>query len=91
MMTRTVLLRGYPEAILATYSVTLSLDRDATAGTVLQDLTAQFPQLRTALLHDDGAPRQAIKVFANGVPVSHESDIPASGTLTVLATLPCDG
>jgi hypothetical protein len=90
-MTRTVSLRGYPEAVLAADSITLTSSRDATAGAVIQDLTAQFPQLRTALLGEDGAPRQAIRVLADGVPISHEAPVPAAGTLTVLATLPCDG
>lgn len=90
-MARTVSLRGYPEAILATDSITLSLRHQAPAGAIVQNLADLFPQLRTALMLDDGMPRRAVRVLVDGVPVSHESAVPASGALTLVATLPCDG
>ena len=90
-MSLTIGLRGYPEALLAADEITLDLPRSTTASAVIKDLTGMFPQLRSALLHDDGVPRQSIRVLVGGVPVSHDSPVPASGTVTVLATLPCDG
>jgi hypothetical protein len=84
-------LRGYPEAILGVDAVTLDVPESPTAAAVIKSLALRSPRLCDTLLREDGAPRQSSKVLTDGTPVSHASPLPASGTVTVLAALPCDG
>lgn len=88
-MTLTVGLRGYPEAVLATDSVTLDVPRDAPAEVVVRTLAGLSPRLGEALVRDDGAVRESTKVLVDGTPVPASS--PIDGRMTVLAALPCDG
>jgi hypothetical protein len=90
-VTLTVGLLDYPEAILAADAVSLDLPPTATATAVVGALASRSPRLREALMHADGVPRRSTKVLANGVPLSPASPVPATGPLTVLAALPCDG
>jgi hypothetical protein len=90
-MTRTIGLRGYPEAVLASSEVKLDLPGMATASAVVEGLAARHPQLSDALLGADGHPRESIKVLIGNAPIGHASPVPADGEVTVLAALPCDG
>lgn len=90
-MTLSVALRGYPEAVLATGTVTLEARPDLTAGSVVRQVAGLSPALDEALLHEDGAPRQTTKVMIDGVPIDHGTPVGMESTLTVLASLPCDG
>jgi hypothetical protein len=90
-MPLTVGLRGYPEAVLAADAITLDLPGTSTASAIIQGLAAKSARLRHALLREDGTPRQSSKVLVDGTPIAHASVLPSSGTVTVLAALPCDG
>lgn len=90
-MTLSVTLRGYPEAVLATDSITLEASPIATAGSVVRDLARLSPKLSDALLHANGVPRQTTKVLVDGTPVSHDANVSKAPSLVVLASLPCDG
>ncbi|ACY97689.1 MULTISPECIES: hypothetical protein [Thermomonospora] len=90
-MTLCVHLLGYPEAVLATDTITLDAPPDATADYVVRQVATLAPGLDEALLHEDGSPRQTTKVMVHGVPVAHRTPIGREPTVTVLASLPCDG
>lgn len=90
-MTLSVALRGYPEAVLATGTVTLEARTDLTAGSVVRQVASLSPTLGDALLHEDGIPRRTTKVMICGVPVDHGTPVGMESTVTVLASLPCDG
>jgi hypothetical protein len=86
-----VSLRGYPEAVLATDALTLSTPDRPTAGAVARDLAARSDRLAEALLHPDGTLRTTTKVIVGGAPVAPDAPIGPWNTVTVLASLPCDG
>lgn len=90
-MTLCVHLLGYPEAVLATDTITLDAPPDATAGSVVRHVAALAPGLDEALLHEDGSPRQTTKVMVQDVPVDHRTPVSGKSAVTVLASLPCDG
>lgn len=90
-MTLSVGLRGYPEAVLATDTITLDVPPRPTAEALVQNLASRSPRLNEALMRGDGIPRQSTKVLVDGVPVSHATRIEIDSTVTVLASLPCDG
>lgn len=90
-MPRTIGLRGYPEAVLASSSVALDLPTSVTASAAVGTLAASFPVLREALIGADGNPRMSSKILVDGTPVAHDSVLPEQGPVTVLAALPCDG
>jgi hypothetical protein len=90
-MKLTVHLRGYPEAVLAADTISLDLPPVATAGAVARSLSGHSERLAAALLREDGSPRQTTKVLINGLPVSHDVSISSRDTVTLLASLPCDG
>lgn len=90
-MPRTIGLRGYPEAVLASNSVTLDLPETVTASGAVGTLASSFPALREALIGSNGTPRMSSKILIDGTPVAHDSVLPEQGSVTVLAALPCDG
>ena len=87
----TVGLRGYPEAVLASDTLKLDIPASATAATLVQQVARQSGRLGDALLHPTGAPRATTKVLVGGVPVGAETALTPHSTVTILASLPCDG
>lgn len=89
--TLTVGLRGYPEAVLGSDSVTVATETPVTAGLVVEALTRGNVRLRDALLQSTGRARQSTKVFVDDTLVSPDAPVPLGADVAVLAVLPCDG
>lgn len=90
-MTMTIALRGYPEAVLAADVISLDLHGGTNAGGLVRGLASRSDRLTDALLHKDGTPRRTTKVLVGGTAVHHDSVVDTRDSVTVLASLPCDG
>ena len=87
----TIMLSGYPEAVLGRSSLTVSLPSDAVLHDAVAAVAAQHPKLATALLHDDTHPRRSTKILVEGAVADLNRAFPFGEAVTVLAALPCDG
>ncbi|MGH3623589.1 MAG: MoaD/ThiS family protein [Sciscionella sp.] len=87
----TIVLSGYPEAVLGRSSITVPLPSGAVLADAVSAVAAQHNKLGPALLHTDSRPRRSTKALLNGAVADLATPIPARASVTVLATLPCDG
>jgi len=87
----TVTLAGYPEAVLGSSTIAVSLPSAPVAADAIHAVAAQRSQLAEALLHADRRPRRSTKVLIGGQVAANTTRIPAGAAITVLAALPCDG
>ncbi|MGH3832984.1 MAG: MoaD/ThiS family protein [Pseudonocardiaceae bacterium] len=86
-----VALSGYPEAVLGRSSIIVPLPPDAVLSDAVAAVAARHSALGPALLHANFQPRRSTKALLNGAMADLDTAIPVGASVTVLATLPCDG
>jgi hypothetical protein len=86
----TVELRGVAEAILGRGSFELQRSGPYEIKGIVQEVATSSSELRGTLLNEAGEPRDSLKVLI-GSRVPDWSESLDSGTVKIIATMPCDG